>query len=75
MLNIYRKGNCHGAISRKVLLLSDLHVGRLERVHILQITLKLRRQRVYIRALCVNFYLTRSAQDYTPAPRDYSRYT
>jgi hypothetical protein len=72
MLNMYRKGNCHGAISRKVL--SDLHVGRLERVHILEITLKLRRQRVYIRALCVNFYLTHSAQDYTPAPRDYSRY-
>jgi len=48
MLNIDRKGNCHGAISRKVLLLSDLHVGRLERVHILQITLKLRRQRVYV---------------------------
>jgi len=48
MLNIYRKGNCHGAISRKVLLISDLHVGRLERVRILHITLKLRRQRVYI---------------------------
>lgn len=47
MLNI-RKGNCHGAVSRKVLLLSDLHVGGLERVHILQITLKLRRQRLYI---------------------------
>jgi hypothetical protein len=48
MPNIYRNGNCHGAIPRKVLLLSHLHVGRLERVHILQINLKLRRQRVYI---------------------------
>jgi hypothetical protein len=46
MLNIYRKGNYHGAISRKVL--SHLHVGRLERVHILRVTLKLRRERVYM---------------------------
>jgi len=48
MLNIYSKGNCHGAFSRKVLL-SDLHVGPLERVHILRVTLKLRRECVYIR--------------------------